>query len=120
MEASLPRELVRGQIAQRDFRKAQWQLALNQVLDTDDLSATIHAIQLVPREGRLSLGAAEERDQAHRVGISTSNPLSFEQKANPTLPTGISIWDGAPLLGDLPKLKNKFGDSIRWGRLGAP
>jgi len=54
LEASLPQELIRNQIAPRDFRKAQWQLALNQVLDTDDLSANIHAIQRVPTEGRLS------------------------------------------------------------------
>jgi hypothetical protein len=55
LEASVPhQELIRNQIAPRNFRKAQWQLALNQVLDTDDLSATIHAIQRIPKEGRLS------------------------------------------------------------------
>jgi hypothetical protein len=72
LEASVPQELIRNQIAPRDFRKAQWQLALNQVLDTDDLSASIHAIQRIPKEGRLSEFIAWLASELKSMGIQRS------------------------------------------------
>lgn len=54
LEADSPRGSARSQIELRDFKKAEWQLAFNQPLDVDDLSATIDAIQREPTEGRPS------------------------------------------------------------------
>jgi predicted RecB family nuclease len=52
--AGPPQGAARSQIEPRGFRKAEWRLAFNQALDVDDLSATIHAIQRAPTEGRSS------------------------------------------------------------------
>ena len=54
LEANLSQGIARGQIEPSGFKKAQWQLALDQVFDADDLSTNIHAIQRVPTEGRSS------------------------------------------------------------------
>jgi hypothetical protein len=44
LEANSSQVLARGQIEPRGFKKARWQLALDQAFDVDDLSANIHAI----------------------------------------------------------------------------
>jgi predicted RecB family nuclease len=54
LEGILSQGVARGQIEPLNFKKARWQLALDQAFDMDDLSANIHAIQRVPTEGRLS------------------------------------------------------------------
>ena len=54
LEGSLSQGVARGQIEPLGFKKARWQLALDQAFDRDDLSANIHAIQRVPTKGRSS------------------------------------------------------------------
>ena len=51
LEANSSQGLARGQIEPRGFKKARWQLALDQAFDVDDLSANIHAIQRIQTEG---------------------------------------------------------------------
>jgi len=54
LKANPSQEPVGGQIGPGGFKKVRWQLALDQVLDVDDLSANIHAIQRVSTKGGAS------------------------------------------------------------------
>ena len=47
LKANPSQELAGGQIEPGSFKKVRSQLALDQVLDVDDLSANVHAIQRV-------------------------------------------------------------------------
>jgi predicted RecB family nuclease len=54
LKANPSREPAGGQIEPGGFKKARWQLALDQVLDVGDLSANVHAIQRVSTKGEAS------------------------------------------------------------------
>ena len=45
-----PNAVAEGQIEPRHMKKGQWELAINQVFKTAELSANIHAVQRVPAE----------------------------------------------------------------------
>ena len=54
LKANPSREPAGGQIEPGGFKKARWQLALDQVLEVDDLSVNVHAIQRVSTKGGAS------------------------------------------------------------------